>query len=300
MLQKYIQKLIKNLPKTNEKLKLDLVLDGGVFNGSYLVGALYFLKEMEIQQFIKIERISGCSVGSIVSFLYLIDSLDIMPKLYETTIKNFKKTHNLSILTNLKEHLLNNKNIDIINKINGKLFISYYDIKHNKKRVKSHYKDVDDIIETIIKSCFVPYLINGNILYKNKYIDGINPYIFKKSEKKNKKILYLNLLSYDNLSNILNVKNEKSNHHRILSGLLDIHHFYIKQSKTSICSYVEDWNLFDYSFYYFKKVLEKIIVYCIFFIVYFKIPFITNSFFFHLFKKISEKIGIELLEKYCL
>ena len=45
MINQYVDKFIKNLPeelKNNKKpLQLDLVLDGGVFNGSYLVGALH-------------------------------------------------------------------------------------------------------------------------------------------------------------------------------------------------------------------------------------------------------------------
>ena len=50
MIEQYVNKLIDNLPdnikNTKKPIVLDLVLDGGVFNGSYLVGALYFLKEM--------------------------------------------------------------------------------------------------------------------------------------------------------------------------------------------------------------------------------------------------------------
>ena len=58
MINDYIIKLIENLPddlkNSKTPLRLDLVLDGGVFNGSYLVGALYFLKEMEKRNYIKI------------------------------------------------------------------------------------------------------------------------------------------------------------------------------------------------------------------------------------------------------
>ena len=87
MINEYVIILIENLPvdikNVNEQIKMDVVLDGGLFNGSYQVGALYFLKEMENRKYIKIERISGCSIGSIVGFLYFIDSLDLMPKLYD-------------------------------------------------------------------------------------------------------------------------------------------------------------------------------------------------------------------------
>lgn len=87
MINDYVIKLIENLPddlkNSKTPLRLDLVLDGGIFNGSYLVGALYFLKEMEKRNYVIIERISGCSIGSVVAFLYFIDSLDMMPVLYD-------------------------------------------------------------------------------------------------------------------------------------------------------------------------------------------------------------------------
>jgi len=60
MIHTYVKKLIENLPENitqkKEPLILDLVLDGGAFNGSYLVGALYFLKEMERLNYVKIEE----------------------------------------------------------------------------------------------------------------------------------------------------------------------------------------------------------------------------------------------------
>ena len=43
----YICELINNLPKRETPYELDLVLEGGAFNGSYIVGILMFLKEME-------------------------------------------------------------------------------------------------------------------------------------------------------------------------------------------------------------------------------------------------------------
>ena len=96
MINEYVNKLIENLPDNikncKEPEKIDLVLDGGIFNGSYLVGALHFLKEMEKRNYIKIERISGCSIGSSVAFLYFIDALDLMPKLYDIVNNEFRNS----------------------------------------------------------------------------------------------------------------------------------------------------------------------------------------------------------------
>jgi hypothetical protein len=305
MINDYVIKLIDNLPddikNVKEPILIDLVLDGGIFNGSYLVGALYFLKEMEKRNYIKIDRISGCSIGAIVAFLYYIDALDLMHKFYEVVNADFRKTYKLTFLKELKKYLAGRIPEDILEKVNDRLFISYHNIKKSTKQVKSCYKDVDEIINTIIKSSFVPFLIDGNILYENKCIDGITPYIFCKEA--NKKILYLDLYGYDKVGNLLNVKNEKTNFHRILSGLLDIHSFFIKQSSTQMCSYVNDWNITNIGFNYCKLLIEKICVYCIYLLLFIKdkIPEeFQNTVFYKILSKIVQDIFIIILESYCL
>jgi len=305
MIEQYINKLINNLPdhikNTKKPLLIDLVLDGGVFNGSYLVGALYFLKEMERRNYIKIDRISGCSIGSFAGFLYLIDELEKFSNLYEIIKKDFKQTYNLNIVKLLKEKLSITITDEILEKINNKLYITYHNIKKHSKKVKSVYKDQNDVINTIIKSSFFPFFIDGNIVYKKKYVDGISPYIFE--EKKCKKILYLELFSIDKVSGMINIKNEKTNYHRILSGLLDIHNFFIKEARTSMCSYVNDWSIIDKWYYKCKDFIEKIIVYIIAGLVYIQkyIPKDLNeSIIFKMFSKVIQTIFRLLLETYCL
>jgi len=304
MINDYVIKLIDNLPDDIKNVKepsaIDLVLDGGVFNGSYLVGALYFLKEMEKRKYIKIERISGCSIGSVVAFLYFIDRLDLMSDLYENVNKDFKKTYKLQIVKDLKIHLGKHIPVDICKKVNKKLFISYNNVLKRKKVVKSTYKNVDDIINSIIHSCFLPFIIDGTLLHKNKYIDGLNPYIFDK--EKNKQILHLDLYGYDKLGYLLNVKNEKTNFHRILSGLLDIHSFFIKKSNTSMCSYVKNWRSLDICFNKFKTLVEMFIIYLVYIIIILK-KYISDdlkdTFLYKLFSKILYDVYVTLLENYC-
>jgi hypothetical protein len=304
MINEYVIKLIENLPddikNVKAPIKMDLILDGGIFNGSYHVGALYFLKEMENRKYIKIERISGCSVGSIVGFLYFIDSLDLMPKLYDLINKEFRKTYNLKFITELKKHLAGHIPSDICERVNGRFYITYNNIKKGTKPVKSVYKDVDDIINTIIKSSYLPYLIDGNVLYEKKYIDGIIPFIFKEREKK---ILYLDLFGSDKLGNLLNVTNEKSNYHRILSGLLDIHSFFIKKSNTPMCSYVNDWSYSNICFNHLKTILEKMCIYLIHLLIIIK-KNISSEFketvLYKILSKISYDVFIIILENYCL
>ena len=302
MIENYVNKFIENLPDESKIYReIDLVLDGGIFNGSYLVGALYFLKEMEKRKYVKIDRISGCSIGSVAAFSYFIDSLDFMPKLYEIVNQEFKTKYTLSSIKNLKLILQDRIPPDICSKVNNRFFICYHDIKKRKKIVKSRFNNVDEILESIIRSCYIPLLVDNKPLYKNKYIDGIIPYIFKKEA--HKKILHMELFSYDKFINSINIKNEKSNFHRILSGLLDIHCFYIKKSGTPMCSYVEDWNIINKCKYKIKVLIETIILYTVYLIFYIKknIPeYIKNNFITKLASRIIFDVFVITLENYCL
>jgi hypothetical protein len=143
--------------------------------------------------------------------------------------------------------------------------------------------------------------MDGNILFKEKYIDGINPYIFK--IKNNNKILHLDLFGCDKIKYLINIKNEPNNFHRILSGLLDIHNFFIKESTTDMCSYVNNWSLFDKFRILLKTLIEKILIYFVSIIVIIKkyVPKEINDYvLYKIFSKITYETYIILLNNYCI
>ena len=305
MIKKIINQLLDdnqiNLNFGEKPQRIDIVLGGGAFNGSYLIGALFFLKEMEKRNYIIVERISGCSIGSIAGLLYILDDLDKIFILYKHLSQKFKKNRNLSVIKNIKKILGYKDSNELCNRINHKLYICYNNIKTREKIVKNKYKNFDDLCKSMICSCFIPYLIDENISYKNKYIDGINPYLFE--EIPNKKILFLELYTVDKLNCILNIKNEKSNFHRILYGLLEMHNFFIKNKSTQMCSYVNHWSLFEKKYNMLKKVLEKICIYLISFFVMLHNNVqddIKKLFIYEYITKLNRKIVIYILDNYCL
>jgi len=304
MIDKYAKKLIENMPddiKNTSPLRLDIVLDGGAFNGSYLIGALYFLKEMEKRNYVKVERISGCSIGAIAGFLYLTDNLDLFTDLYDIITKEVKKTHKFIIINDLKTLLNFKLTSDICGKINNKLYITYHNIEKGTKPVKRMYVDYDDIINTILKSCYIPFILDGNLMLNDKYIDGVYPYVFKKRSDRN--ILYMSITKYDQLEGIFNIKNEKTNYNRILTGLLDIHNFYIKKSNTTICSYVNDWSTPTTKCFNFKKmIIESIIVYIVRFSSFIKkyiTHYVENYLIYKIISIILYDIYIISIDSYC-
>ena len=302
MINQYITRLVDNLPddfkQRKTPLRIDLVLDGGLFNGSYLVGALQFLKELERRKYIQVDRISGASIGSIVGLAYLSDTLDSMSDLYNVVYNEMKNSNTMSCIQDLKNKLKHDT--DLYNKLNNKFYVSYNNIKNRNKVVKYLYKNNDDVFDAISKSCHLPFVIDGKLLYKNKYLDGVNPYMFKPCP--NKKILYLDLFGYDKLINFFNVKNEKTNCHRILSGMLDIHNFYIKQSDTPMCSYVNDWGMINRSRLSIKGLYETIIVYtvCILNILSRYTMGIEKTILYKLFARIFKECFGVVLETYCM
>lgn len=315
MINNYVNKLIENIPlkinKNNKPLEIDLVLDGGLFNGSYLIGSLYFLREMEKQNYIKIKRISGCSIGSLIGLLYLINKLELFEELYNLFLNSFKISHDFNKLLILHNYLLPHlpSNIDLL--VNNKFYVTFYDMKHNKKIIKNKYTNLnnnntntgENVINCIIKSCFIPFLIDNNMLYKSRYIDGINPYLFNKIP--NRKILFLDLFGVDKIFCTINVKNENNNIHRILCGLLDVHNFFIKQSQTSMCSFVDEWNIYNKLRYSFKKQIELLFMYFIRILIQIKLYFkfshnLHNNIFYQIYMAIIKDIYIILLQKYCI
>lgn len=309
MIQEYVNRLVNDLDSiqsTSEPIQIDLVLEGSVFNGSYIVGALYFLREMENRKYIKINRISGCSIGSILAFLYLIDGLDSSADLYHDIYKKIKQTNNLECVKDLKVllHDIIKKNDDVCKLVNNRLFITYHDLSKQTKPVKSVFRDIDDIIDTIIRSCFVPLLIDGNLTYKNKYIDGIIPFVFEPNKEANSnKILYLNICGYDRFTHIFNVKNESSNFHRMMTGVLDVHHFYIKQQNNNMCSYVDEFSIKHNITYAIKRTFEKMIVLYINILVYLQsiIPaYCYDTFICKFIYKTAKDFCKMFIETYCI
>jgi len=305
MIENYVKKLIENIPysPSGKPEVIDLILDGGIFNGSYQIGSLYFLREMENQKRVHIDKISSCSIGAICGILYHINKLELSIKIYDTTLKNFKKHKKLEIM-----HSFIDNNIrpllplDIHKQLSNKLYICYYDVKKQKKIIRKKYKSIDDLLNIVKRSSFVPFLINGDLVYENKYVDGMNAHILKREP--NKKTLYIDLLGYDKLFYALSVKNEKTNFHRILSGMLDIHLFFIKNSSTQMCSYVNNWSLLEWTKNrVIKYLIEKVALYCMVLYIVLKkyIPEeLKDSLIGKIVYKICGEVGGLVIEHYCI
>lgn len=301
----YITNLIDIIPINIKKkyfdipLQLDIVFEGGLFNGSYLAGCLLYLKQLESREYIQIHQISGCSIGSLLAILYFIPDPQLWIEIYQLASAHFKENHNINIFEDLfkiiKLHLPKN----IISKINNRVYICYFNIKTGKRIIKKKYKNIDHLLEIVRRSCSFPYVVDNDLFYKNKFIDGLYPYIFKNAS--NRRILYLNIHNLNQISGMLSIKNEPTNIHRILEGIVDIHSFFISSSNTNICSFIDTWSIINK----IKHFIFTFVITCVIFCMhkmYVLNQIVNNSLDtgkLNIYKLIKN-IYIILLDKYCI
>lgn len=258
------------LQKWNEEGKeypihMDIVFEGGAFNGYYEYGVALLLKEFERKGLIKVNRISGVSIGSIIGVLYLIDSLE----LYEQQMSKVKdymlRYMSLRNTKELLEQSFNNINESCFNNIlsNKKLYITYFNVRENKIKCINKFKNKNDIMKTIFYSCHIPFLSSNEFALKNKYIDGIYPYIFNHSRENNKEILYVSITNLSKVGKIISINNQ--NHFKkIYSGIHDVYKFMYYGKKTKYCSYMKEWSLSEYICNIIKKSLIYYFIHIIF------------------------------------
>ena len=255
----FINSMIDNIDDKQIPKEIDLILDGGAFNGIYMLGGLFYLKEMERRGKIIIKRISGCSIGALMGLCFLTDKLDIAFDICNRCYKIVRKKRKIKYIINEKLLRDNMDDTDLI-KLQNNLYITYFDAFKGKQILKKNYKNNEDVINCILKTAHIPYLSNGSMTYKDGCIDGAFPYMFKKRYK-NRKIIFLNLQSFDKITKMLFIKNEKNIYPRIFEGLLDMHKFIETCQPNNMCSYVDDWGMKEIILFRLREIIYTMIIY---------------------------------------
>ena len=260
-LNTFINTLIENIPEKNLPPEIDLVLDGGAFNGVYMLGGLFYIKELEGREKLKIKRVSGCSIGAILGILFLLNKMDISIEICNSSYKYLRRHQDLKKVVVLFKKILNDvvKDEDLV-LVNNRFYLTYFDTIKGKQIIKKRYKSKSELIDNIIKSLYVPYLIDRKPTDDDGCIDGAFPYMFKSRENK-RKVLFLNLQSFDKIKKMIFIKNEKNIYPRLLEGLMDTHRFFETGNSNNMCSYVNDWNIIDILFFRLREIIYVILFY---------------------------------------
>ena len=128
---------------------------------------------------------------------------------------------------------------DDMSLVNGRLFINFHDLKKKKKRVVSKYRNRDHLIECVLRSGHLPHIVDGNTRYKDRYSDGISPYIF--SESPGAEILFVEIVTFSKLCHFIPHKTEINPQSRLLIGVADANEFFTR-GHSDMCSYVRQWS----------------------------------------------------------
>lgn len=261
VLDNVIENFINDLDCNKLPKELDIILEGGALNGSYELGIMMYIKKLEKMKKIKVRRISGASVGTILGLAYILDELDLFNELSNKLLQFFKTNYNLFKMRELLYDIVYKKmNKDDYKLFQNKFYLTYFDSNKKKQIVKKTYKSNKDLLNQIIKSTYIPFLMDGNVSYKGN-VDGGYPYIFKKRENKRKrKMLYVTITSFKHFKSMFSIKNEKNGHIRLFDGIVDINRFLTTNKPTEFCSYVDDWKTSDFVAIRFKEILFVLIL----------------------------------------
>jgi hypothetical protein len=261
-LNTYVNSLIENVNSNNIPKNIDLVLDSGAFNGIYMLGGLIYLRQMRNKNKININRISGSSIGSILGLLFIVDKLDLSIEICNKAFKILRKNQDLKKFKFLLEDILDKHITESdLNKINNKLYITYFDLTKGKQILKKKYKNLQELKYSLLKSMHVPYLFDRNITDTEGCVDGSFPHIFKIKSKNSRKILFINLQSIDKIINMIYIKNEKNLYPRLFNGLLEMHNFFSDGKNTNMYSYVNDWSIRDIFLFRLREIIYTLIIY---------------------------------------
>ena len=286
-----IHELLDNVDKTHIPSDIDLVLDSGAFNGVYMYGSLLYIKELEDKQRLKVHRVSGSSVGALFGCLYCLNKIHLIESTYSVMRKNFNNTIHLDKAFAIFEKEISKLDKKAYKLLNNKLHINYIDIEQKKEVVVSTYTSNDDLIDKLRRSTFIPIITNDELTYKN-CTDATCPYIFPERIVENK-ILFIDLWKIGNFKTMINTFYDKNIVGRTIGGIIDTHDFFLKNKPSKMCSYVNDWNLINYSIYRSREFMWLLIVYIIHFITSFQpyIPiYIKNSIYAKTIKDLCLKI----------
>jgi hypothetical protein len=210
----------------------------------------------------------------------------------------FKTKYNLYDMKNILMKILKYMDKNDYKCLNDRLYITCFDTLTKKQIIIKKYNSNEELVETIFKSCYIPFLVDGNTSYEGK-IDGGYPYIFEKNN--DVKIMYINLISFKHIRDTLCLKNENNSYFRVLKGILDANTFFNIKKRTHLCSYIDDWNISDYVLFRSKEYILLIGLFLldIFNQIHNIVPIeIKNNEYYNWLKRILFSLYKDVIDKY--
>jgi len=287
IITEYINIITKTV--TPNYQEVNLILDGGAVNGIVGVGAVLVINKFEISGVIKIGKISGCSIGSLIGLWYAcgcpISTIHHLSKMFNMYKVNKTFRHYKQCVKEIVYSILPKEDM---HKINNRLFIKYYDVINCNEVIVSTFKNRKHVVKCLVRTAHLPYITSRQFILNNKYIDGIYPYIFKTPERN----LFIQLMSLLDPLNLVCVKNETTILPRVIYGANQAILF-LENGRSSVCNIVYSNNYY-YKIIFYIRLISSILILCL--MDYFNmltrcIPIqATKTLLYLQIKKISDKL----------
>lgn len=262
VLSDYVKAVTKNINLPN-KVNIDLVISGGAFNGGMALGSIMLIKQLENEGKIKVDKLSGCSVGAPMIIIYLANAFEKSSSVFHKLKSCLKTNGNISCLRdNIQSFVYDifNSDEEMKNTLDNRCYINYNDIVNCKYCTVSNFTDREHLINCIVRSMYIPLLIDGNTKIEGSFIDGIVPYIFKET---NNDILYVELMKdKSDIVRSIVTQNEKNEHYRVLQGVSDAAMFF-SENKSERLSWYKNWGvtkIMRQNIFYLSAMILAIIV----------------------------------------
>lgn len=239
LVRSFARTVIPNVDPARVPKEINIAFDGGAFNGFYGLGVGLYLKELENSGMTTVKKVSGVSAGSVLALWYLLDEpkTDINETFVEMAT-HFNKHHNLRIYKKqVKRIVKDNFQTDDMSIINDRLFISYYDTEECRRVTISKYNSRKHLVDTIVKSSHIPFIVTDKIAYKGRYIDGMRPALFDSSTK----TIFIKLSTVNKLARMFCTGTEVNMFHRVIIGVADGNDFFTTGT-SDMCSFVDEWS----------------------------------------------------------
>jgi len=278
-----------NIPPT-----LDVVFDGGAFNGGMGLGIAMYLKQLEKLNRISIKRVSGCSIGSIIALYYLVNIKYDINNMFLEIRECFQNKFNLTRYKDCVRDFIFTNMTDDLSSINNVLHITYYDLDSARQIIQNQFKNREDLLECIVKSSHLPFISNREFKYQGRYIDGITPYVFRDNKRP---VLFVMIITKFNYWRVFNTVNEDSVNERLLLGINDVDAFF-NGNYSHMCSYYNNWSIFSTLSLRIREmiILSIILLIEIYYSIYKYIPLsIKQTTFFSVIVNIFYSSGKDIL-----
>ncbi|GAB1605550.1 patatin-like phospholipase domain-containing protein 4 isoform X1 [Argonauta hians] len=168
--------------ETFDEPVMNLSFCGCGFLGIYQLGVAYCLSRHGSQLLSKVNRIAGCSAGSLIGAVLSTDeklipscvkyAYDLADEARSQPLGAFTPKYSLS--KSLEKFLNENLPHNAHEMASGRLFVSVTNVESRRNETFSHYSDREELVQSLLASCYIPLYSGGSppVIRGKKYIDG--------------------------------------------------------------------------------------------------------------------------------